>query len=124
MSRVNAFLIARCYQTPHPNRRRLSMCPATTSNPGRCRGEKSPARICRPGARRGLLRCSDVLAGNEEEVAVLIDPAEVARRKPFVDNACRWKQRQRATLSGVASNNVYDGADQAETSRCHRNAYL
>ena len=71
-----------------------------------------------------LVRLSDVLAGNEEEVAVLIDPAEVARRKPFADNACRWKQRQRATLSGVASNNDYDGADQAETSRCHRNAYL
>ena len=66
----------------------------------------------------------DVLAGNEEEVAVVVDPADVVRRKPFVDNACRRKQPQRATLSCLASSSVYDGADQAEMSRCHRNAYL
>src|ERR1700722_8110718 len=46
---------------------------------------------CGRNGGRGL---SGALAGNNEEVAVLVDPAAVASRKPAVDNGIRGGLRQ------------------------------
>ena len=112
MSRVSAFLIAHCYPTPHSNHRWLSMCPATTSNPGRCRGKQSPAGTCRPepGEARSMLRCSCGQSGicNRPHRPGRCRPSKTIRRQRLS------MERRHAPRSGVASNNGYDGADQAE----------
>lgn len=46
------------------------------------------ARRCRAGSR--------LLAGDDEEVAIFVDPIDVAGRKPAVDNGIRGSRRLRS----------------------------